>query len=93
MCVVSRHVWGHSVLIFFPCAVNQHKHLSLEDKFAPSFAKKPAIRQEEDGSRLMFECKIKSNPKPVVTWEHDGNTIHAVGRLKVSGVAGSLVMT
>jgi hypothetical protein len=61
--------------------------VSVGDKFAPSFSKKPAIRQEEDGSRLMFECKIKSNPKPIVTWEHDGNTIHAVGRLKVSHAA------
>lgn len=73
---------GADVLTFFSCSTRDHN--SLEDTFAPSFSKKPAIRQEEDGSRLMFECKIKSNPKPVVTWEHDGNTIHAVGRLKVS---------
>ena len=33
----------------------------------------------------MFECKIKSNPKPEVVWEHDGKAIRAVGRLKVSG--------
>ena len=35
---------------------------------APSFVKKPALRQEDDGNRLVFECKLAGNPKPEVSW-------------------------
>ena len=35
---------------------------------APSFVKKPQLRQEDDGNRLVFECKLAGSPKPEVTW-------------------------
>ena len=35
---------------------------------APSFVKKPQLRQEDDGNRLVFECKLAGSPKPDVTW-------------------------
>ena len=38
---------------------------------APSFVKKPALRQEDDGNRLVFECKLAGNPKPEVSWFHE----------------------
>ena len=35
---------------------------------APSFVKKPQLRQEDDGNRLIFECKLSGSPKPEVVW-------------------------
>lgn len=59
------------------------------DGIAPTFAKKPAIRQEDDGKRLLFECRITADPTPKVTWFHDGNMVkdsprHKVGYLYLS---------
>lgn len=71
-CTLGSH------LIFSPI------HRLGDPKFAPTFSKKPAIRQEEDGSKLLFECKIKSNPKPEVCWEHEGTRVESKGRFKVS---------
>ena len=41
---------------------------STGENVAPSFVKKPALRQEDDGNRLVFECKLAGNPKPEVSW-------------------------
>lgn len=54
------------------------------DGLAPTFAKKPAIRQEEDGKRLVFECRIQADPRPVVSWFHNGNAVSADSRHTVS---------
>ncbi|KAH8384331.1 hypothetical protein KR093_001928, partial [Drosophila rubida] len=45
------------------------------DGIAPTFAKKPAIRQEEDGKRLLFECRVNADPLPVITWFHNGTPV------------------
>lgn len=54
------------------------------DGVAPTFVKKPAIRQEDDGKRLLFECKIKADPKPSVTWSHNTVPVEESKRHKVS---------
>lgn len=38
------------------------------EDFAPSFLKKPQLRQEDDGNRLIFECTLLSSPKPEIEW-------------------------
>lgn len=53
------------------------------DGLAPTFSKKPAIRQEEDGKRLLFECRIQADPKPVVNWFHNANPVKESPRHKV----------
>lgn len=53
------------------------------DGIAPTFAKKPAIRQEDDGKRLLFECRITADPTPKVSWFHDGNVVNNSPRHKV----------
>ncbi|KAJ8977336.1 hypothetical protein NQ317_018618 [Molorchus minor] len=53
------------------------------DGLAPTFAKKPAIRQEEDGKRLLFECRIQADPRPVVSWFHNGNPVSEGPRHKL----------
>lgn len=54
------------------------------DGVAPTFVKKPAIRQEDDGKRLLFECKIKADPKPTVTWSHNATVVDESKRHKVN---------
>jgi len=53
------------------------------DGIAPTFSKKPQIIQEEDGKRLRFECKILADPKPDISWFHDGVGVKSGGRFKV----------
>ncbi|RWS15516.1 twitchin-like isoform X8, partial [Dinothrombium tinctorium] len=51
---------------------------------APSFSKKPTIRQEDDGNRLLFECKIVADPQPTVLWYHDGELLQAKSRYNMT---------
>lgn len=53
------------------------------DGIAPTFSKKPAIRQEDDGKRLLFECRIQADPKPTVAWFHNTNPVKDSPRHKV----------
>ncbi|KFM79606.1 Twitchin, partial [Stegodyphus mimosarum] len=55
----------------------------MGDKKAPVFKKKPAIRQEEDGDRLLFECIIEANPTPTISWFRDEKPVAAQGRFKI----------
>ncbi|UYV79454.1 unc-22 [Cordylochernes scorpioides] len=48
----------------------------------PTFIKKPAIKQEDDGNRLLLECRIQSDPEPTITWTHNGKPVVAKGRFK-----------
>lgn len=47
---------------------------------APSFIQKPLIKQENDGKRLIFECKICADPKAEVFWSRDDVPIADSGR-------------
>ncbi|GBL88045.1 hypothetical protein AVEN_133704-1 [Araneus ventricosus] len=53
------------------------------DGIPPTFAKKPSIRQEDEGRRLLFECRILADPKPSVYWFHDNNAVKESSRCKV----------
>ncbi|EDW50927.1 GM26811 [Drosophila sechellia] len=54
------------------------------DGFAPTFAKKPAIRQEEDGKRLLFECRVNADPIPAIIWFHNGAAVKESERHKIT---------
>nr|CAD7443489.1 unnamed protein product [Timema bartmani] len=54
------------------------------DGIAPTFSKKPAIRQEEDGKRLLFECRIQADPKPSVSWSHNGAAVTESSRHRLT---------
>lgn len=54
------------------------------DGISPTFSKKPSIRQEDDGKRLLFECRIQADPKPTITWFHNGTKVVASNRHKVN---------
>jgi len=53
---------------------------SIGENVAPSFVKKPQLRQEDDGNRLIFECKLAGNPKPDVIWFREDIRIDEDGR-------------
>lgn len=42
--------------------------MGVAEDFAPSFVKKPQLRQEDDGNRLIFECQLLSSPRPSIEW-------------------------
>lgn len=42
--------------------------MGVAEDFAPSFTQKPQLRQEDDGNRLIFECKLLGCPKPEIIW-------------------------
>ncbi len=46
----------------------------------PTFIQKPIIKQENDGKRLIFECKIAADPKPDLFWTRDDVSIQDSGR-------------
>ena len=48
--------------------------------------KKPAIRQEDDGKRLLFECVIKADPLPQVRWSHNDGPVNDDARHKVMNI-------
>lgn len=55
------------------------------DGLAPTFSKKPSIKQEDDGKRLLFECIIQADPKPTIVWIHGGKPVIESPRHKVYG--------
>ncbi|XP_023247566.1 disorganized muscle protein 1-like [Copidosoma floridanum] len=54
------------------------------DGIAPTFAKKPTIRQEDDGKRLVFECRITADPTPKVSWFQDSVLVQDSARHKLT---------
>ena len=54
------------------------------DGTAPTFVTKPTIRQDADGTTLIFHCSIFADPKPVVTWFHNGDKIQDNKKFQVS---------
>lgn len=55
---------------------------------APTFQKKPSIRYTEEGKRLLFECLVEAEPKPLVKWFHNGQPLSQINpRFKVSDIS------
>lgn len=82
--------WFLSFVRFFPRTIlkeNNVKNYFCDrqiDGHAPTFLKKPAIRQEDDGKRLLFECLIKADPVPTVKWAHNETPVSDNSRHKVN---------
>ena len=39
---------------------------------APTFVAKPTIRQDADGTTLIFHCSIMADPRPAISWFRNG---------------------
>lgn len=65
--------------------------MGVADDFAPSFTKKPQLRQEDDGNRLIFECQLLSSPKPDIEWFRSDELLVADARtqFKTQPVGGN----
>ncbi|CAG5037833.1 unnamed protein product [Parnassius apollo] len=61
---------------------DEEKQKQIDGK-APTFARKPAIRQEDDGKRLIFECRIEAEPVPSVVWFHNTMEVKPGSRHKL----------
>ncbi|XP_013148758.1 PREDICTED: muscle M-line assembly protein unc-89-like [Papilio polytes] len=62
---------------------DEEKQKQVDGK-APTFARKPAIRQEDDGKRLIFECRIEATPVPSVVWFHNTTEVKPGARHKLT---------
>ena len=45
---------------------------SQVDGMAPTFVAKPTIRQDADGTTLIFHCSIMADPRPSISWFRNG---------------------
>jgi hypothetical protein len=61
------------------------------DGMAPTFATKPTIRQDEDGSTLIFHCAIMADPTPAITWYHNGVKVHDNDKFQVRKQKGLFI--
>ena len=77
----------HAKLIKKICLGSEKKLMDFfyrqVDGFAPTFSTKPTIRQDTDGS-LVFHCSILADPRPVVSWFHNGDKIQDNKKFQVS---------
>ncbi|CAM1309087.1 unc-22 (predicted), partial [Pycnogonum litorale] len=70
---------------------NANLNLNIEgekkvDGEAPSFVEKPKIIPEDDGKRIIMECKVKAKPKPTITWYHGSTVVKETNRIKINVV-------
>ncbi|GFU27590.1 hypothetical protein TNCV_283081 [Trichonephila clavipes] len=65
--------------------INANLNLNIEgDRIegdAPTFVEKPKIISEDEGKRIIMECKVKANPKPTITWFLDNVVIKETNRI------------
>lgn len=56
--------------------------MGVAEEFAPSFIKKPQLRQEDDGNRLIFECQLLAPYKPDIEWYRSDQLLKENDRTK-----------
>ncbi len=54
------------------------------DGTAPTFSKKPTIRQEDAGNTLVFHCAIVADPLPQISWFHNGVQVQDTAKYQVT---------
>ncbi|XP_038051694.1 twitchin-like [Patiria miniata] len=50
---------------------------------APTFIEKPTIKQEDNGRRLVMECKVMADPRPKVVWYYNNKELKDAGRYRL----------
>lgn len=56
----------------------------MGENFAPSFTKKPKLRQEDDGNKLIFDCQLSANPKPDIEWFRGDEQVRESSRITIT---------
>ena len=52
---------------------------------APTFVAKPTIRQDADGTTLIFHCSIMADPRPSISWFRNGVKVQDNEKFQVGG--------
>merc|ERR1712038_143996 len=50
----------------------------------PTFTERPVIRQSDEGTKIIFQCRLAGEPKPSLTWYHGEKKVEESGRIKMS---------
>ena len=66
-------------------------NMGAGDDVAPRFTQKPALRQEDNGQRLVFHCVLEAAPIPEISWFKGTLPIQNTDRtqMRVEKAAGS----
>ena len=40
----------------------------MSKNIAPRITKRPALKQDDNGNKLLIECEIEASPKPEIKW-------------------------
>ena len=57
--------------------------MGVGDDVAPRFTQKPALRQEDGGQRLVFQCVLEASPKPDISWFRGTTSLSSSDRLRM----------
>ena len=57
--------------------------MGVGDDVAPRFTQKPALRQEDGGQRLVFQCVLEASPKPAISWFRGTTPLSSSDRLRM----------
>ncbi|XP_070200689.1 twitchin-like isoform X4 [Littorina saxatilis] len=65
--------------------------MGVGDDVAPRFTQKPALRQEDGGKRLVFQCVLEASPKPDISWARGTTALSSSDRIlmRVDSAGGS----
>eukprot|EP00091_Calanus_sinicus_P014150 TRINITY_DN3153_c0_g1_i3.p3 TRINITY_DN3153_c0_g1~~TRINITY_DN3153_c0_g1_i3.p3 ORF type:complete len:201 (+),score=56.65 TRINITY_DN3153_c0_g1_i3:787-1389(+) len=50
----------------------------------PTFTERPVIRQSDEGTKIIFQCRLAGEPKPSLTWYHGEKKVTESSRVKMS---------
>lgn len=50
----------------------------------PTFTERPVIRQSDEGTKIIFQCRLAGEPKPNLIWYHGEKKVEESSRVKMS---------
>ena len=50
----------------------------------PTFTERPVIRQSDEGTKIIFQCRLAGEPKPNLTWYHGEKVVTESARVKMT---------
>ena len=50
----------------------------------PTFTERPVIRQSDEGTKIIFQCRLAGEPKPNLIWYHGEKKVEESNRVKMS---------
>ena len=81
--IINKMIFNISEIMFSVAAADAPPQPQV-DGTAPTFSKKPTIRQEDSGNTLVFHCAIVADPLPQITWYHNGVKVQDTAKYQVT---------